>query len=409
MSEKQKTGYRGAFALLAALLLAAILALSLSSCGIIHVGGPEAATTTNQTQNPETAPEAGGTSQVPAVSYPAVTLNRYLSPEIPSEAGTYAYVASAAAPSVVSIVTEAIVYDRFNGSYVESGAGSGVVCHVDRENNRTYIITNNHVVEGYSTVSVYKNDSTVEYPAEVLGTDWQTDIAVLAVEGTDFTVAQCGNSEQLMVGQQVAAVGNPLGTLGGTMTDGIVSALARELEVEGVTMTLIQHSAPVSPGNSGGGLFNLYGQLIGIVNAKSTGTGVEGLSYAIPIDLALERAEQIMHKGYVSGTPYLGITYSTSSSGVVVSDYLYNAELEATNQDTLKAGDILYTLDGVAISEVADVRKVLSSLKVGDSVTAVFYRPNRYNYLKVTVNLTVHEYVPEGLSAPESSGDIEFN
>ena len=389
----------------AILLLCAVLAVALSSCSLFDLsvlnGTGTAATTTATTSSVLTVPGS------------PITVDQYKSPEIPEDAGTFAYVARVASPSVVSIVTESTVYNQYYGSYVESGAGSGVVYHVDGANGYTYIITNNHVVEGYGTITVYKNDSDTPYSAVLLGTDWQTDIAVLRVSSSDFTAATVGNSHQLILGQEVAAIGNPLGKLGGTVTDGIIGCLERTISIEGVSMTLIQHSAGVSPGNSGGGLFNLYGQLIGIVNAKSAGDGVEAIGYAIPVDLAVDRANQIINRGYVAGTPYLGISYRASSSDLVVSDYVYNSELEATNQDTLQSGDILYSLDGVAITEVADVRKVLSSHAVGDTVEAVFYRPNRYNYTKVTVQLKIHEYIPEGIEDPgldaPAGGDIEFN
>ncbi len=380
------------------LLLAACL-FAFSSCGLLELdvggGGKDpSATPVTTVRNPSL--------------YQPLTFDQYLTPEIPKEAGTYVYATEVAAPSVVSISTEAIVYSPYDGSYIESGAGSGVVCHVDSEKGVTYIITNNHVVEGYSSISVYKNGSATEYPAEVVGTDWQTDIAVLCVGSADFKAATFGNSHQLLVGQEVAAIGNPLGLLGGTMTDGRVSALGRRIEVGGVLMTLIQHSAAVSPGNSGGGLFNLYGQCVGIVNAKSTGTGVEGLGYAIPIDLALARAGQIIEQGYVSGTPFLGITYAQSSSGVVVSSYLYNSELESSSQTALQSGDILYSLNDVQIAEVEDVRKVLSRCEIGDTVSGVFYRSTAYGrYTKITVTLTVHEYIPTETETPSGgSGDL---
>lgn len=368
---------RRARRMLAVLLLLVTLSLSLASCGYLDLSGflSPASTTTAAPVTTARTPVASLTQQV--------VFDQYLTPEIPDEAGTYVYAAAVASPSVVSILVGG------------SGAGSGVVCHVDAELGVTYIITNHHVVEGFSSVKVYKNSSATEYPAEVVGSDWQTDIAVVRVENADFVAATFGNSSQLLVGQSVAAIGNPLGVLGGTVTPGIIGALAREIEVEGVSMTLIQHSAPVSPGNSGGGLFNLYGQLVGIVNAKSTGDGVEGLGYAIPVDLALDRAGEIISQGYVAGTPYLGITYAISSSEVVLSSYLYNDELAASNQTTLREGDILVTLDGDPIEAVADVRKVLSRLCVGDTVEAVFYRQTGFGrYQSITVTLTVHEYIP---------------
>ena len=385
--------------LLALLLLTSLLTLTLASCDLLdYTSGGNGTVTTAVTTAVTT------TAQTPTVPSPSeVTFQQYLTPEIPTGAGTFAYTAAMAAPSVVSVLTEA---------YVNTGAGSGVVCYVDGDSGYSYVITNNHVVEGYTAVSVVPYNSSEEITAEVVGTDWQTDLAVLRIATTALPAATFGNSTELVVGQQVVAIGNPLGRLGGTVTDGIIGALARRIAVEGVTMTLIQHSAPVSPGNSGGGLFNLYGQLIGIVNAKSTGSGVEGLGFAIPIDLALSRVSEIMTKGYVSGTPFLGLTYGTSSLGVVVSDYLYNDELLSTNQDTLLYGDILASLDGVTIDAVADVRKVLSNVEIGDSVEAVFYRWKSRGYVKVTVNLIVHEYVPAGEEATppdDDPGDIEFN
>lgn len=387
--------------LLALLLLTSLLTLTLASCDLLdYTSGGNGAVTTAVTTAATT------TAQTPTVPSPSeVTFQQYLTPEIPTGAGTFAYTAAMAAPSVVSVLTEA---------YVNTGAGSGVVCYVDETAGCSYVITNNHVVEGYTAVSVVPYNSSEEITAEVVGTDWQTDLAVLRIATTALPAATFGNSTELVVGQQVVAIGNPLGRLGGTVTDGIIGALARRIAVEGVTMTLIQHSAPVSPGNSGGGLFNLYGQLIGIVNAKSIGSGVEGLGFAIPIDLALSRVSEIMTKGYVSGTPSLGLTYGiviyNNEKYLAVTDYLYNDELLATNQDTLLYGDILVSFDGVPIEEVADERKVLSNVEIGDSVEAVFYRRKSRRYVKV--NLIVHEYVPAGEEATppdDDPGDIEFN
>ena len=411
-TERPRSSFAKSAAFLVLLLLLAIVAVSASSCGPLRIDrGTE--TTTPVTTTSDTA--------VPPVTT-ALSLKQYHVPEaIPNGAGTYAYVAEYASPSVVSIITEAISYDKFYGSYVESGAGSGVIFHAD--DAYTYIITNNHVVEGYSTITVYTSDPDCPgYTAEVCGTDWTTDIAVVRIKATGLTPATLGNSTELCLGQEVAAIGNPLGTLGGTVTDGIIGCLERSISVEGVSMTLIQHSAGVSPGNSGGGLFNLYGQLIGIVNAKSSGSGVEAIGYAIPIDIAVERAVQLIERGYVSNTPFLGLSYSQSTSyGIVVAEYQYNAELTATNQDTVTAGDILTELDGVAITDVADLRTVLCSVEVGDTVEAVFLHPVRYNsyqtgYTQYTVNLKIHEYLPEGVEPPapepeteDPSGDISFN
>lgn len=397
---------------LSAGLATVLLAVGLASCDFLP--GDESTTPALTSSTPTTQPTVTG----------GINVEQYKTPEIPDDAGTYAYVAEVASPSVVSIATEAIVYNQYYGNSVESGAGSGVILGESVDGEYTYIITNNHVVEGYSTITVYMNGDDTAHPAEVCGTDWQTDIAVIRIEGGGFTAATIGNSAELRLGQEVAAIGNPLGLLGGTVTDGIIGCLARTITVEGVSMTLIQHSAGVSPGNSGGGLFNLYGQLIGIVNAKSSGNGVEAIGYAIPIDLALDRAVQIIEQGYVSGTPYLGLTYSQeTSSGIVIAEYEYNDELTATGQDPLQAGDILAAVNDVAITEVADLRKVLSTAEVGDTLSAIVLRRVRvssgffqqYSYVEVEVNLKVHEYTPAGVSAPaepsapEDTGDMEFS
>ncbi len=396
------SSFRRTAGVLVCLLVIAILALSFSSCGLLGVGGDGTVGTTTAMTRPDTTLD--------------ITVNQYYTPEpAPDEAGTYAYVAEVASPSVVSITTEAISY---NGSYVQSGAGSGVIFYADA--TYSYIITNNHVIEGASAVKVFTNvPDCPGYAADVMGTDWMTDIAVVRIKKTGLTVATMGNSQDLKLGQEVAAIGNPLGTLGGTVTDGIVSCLAREIAVEGVTMTLIQHSAGVSPGNSGGGLFNLYGQLIGIVNAKSSGTGVEDIGFAIPVDIAVDRALQLTNKGYVSNTPYLGLNFAQASSyGLVVSSYAYNSELSSTNQDEIEAGHVLNSLNGVTIKSTADIRAVLSSAKPGDVLTAVMLKPatNGFfvNYTQYTVSLKVHEYAPAGATAPEApsagdDGDINFN
>ena len=401
----------GVRAALAVLLLVATLAVALTGCEIVRVGGGNIATTTRALTPGNTA----------AVTTQSVTIDQYLAPDIPSDAGTYAYVARVASPSVVSITTEAIAFNQYYGSYIESGAGSGVIIYVDSEAGYTYIVTNHHVVEGYSTITVYPYDSTDGYAAEVCGSDWLTDIAVVRIKATGFTAASIGNSQQLVLGQEVAAIGNPLGVLGGTVTNGIISCLARTIEVEGISMTLIQHSAGVSPGNSGGALFNLYGQLIGIVNAKSTASGAEAIGYAIPVDLALDRAEQIIEKGYVSDTPYLGLSYSQeTTSGLMISGYEFNDELAGASQDTLAAGDILASLNGEAVTTAASVRKILSRCKVGDVVVAQIKRRTGtqvgpfVSYGTFTVNLKIHEYGGDEVTTPAepatpSDGDMEFS
>ncbi len=170
-----------------------------------------------------------------------------------------------------------------------TSAGSGVI--VDGENG--YIITNNHVIENATNILI-RTRGGEEYAATLVGTDANNDIAVLHTQKSGLPSAVFGSSASLKVGQTVVVIGNPLGTLGGTVTDGILSALGRTIQVEGVAMTLLQTNAAINSGNSGGGMFDLDGRLIGIVNAKSTGDDVEGLGFAIPADTALSVYEQIL-------------------------------------------------------------------------------------------------------------------
>lgn len=206
-------------------------------------------------------------------------------------------VADIISPSVVSITTEAVETSQtWYGSYVSSGAGSGVILSSDG-----YILTCAHVVDGADQITVTLEDGT-EYEAEVVGSDTADDIAVIKIDATDLTAAVIGDSDEAEVGETVYADGNPGGTLSGTITEGIVSALNREITLETesgetITLNVIQTSAAVSPGSSGGGLFNARGELIGIVNAKSSGDSEEGLGFAIPINTAVEIAEDIVENG----------------------------------------------------------------------------------------------------------------
>ena len=209
-----------------------------------------------------------------------------------------------AKPSVVEIKTESVSSDVWMQQYVTEGAGSGVII-----TNDGYIVTNNHVIEGASKILV-TTASGNEYSAKLIGTDSTTDVAVLKIDAKGLTPATYGNSDQLTVGDLAVAIGNPLGELGGTVTAGIISALDRQLVIDGKTMTLLQTDSSINPGNSGGGLFNSDGQLIGVVVAKSSGSDVEGLGFAIPINTAADVAQQLMDNGYVSGQPFTGMTYT---------------------------------------------------------------------------------------------------
>ena len=212
---------------------------------------------------------------------------------------TYAEAAAVVKDSVVEINTEYTVRNSWF-QYAAGGAGSGVILSDDG-----YIITNAHVIldenmrNPADTITVRLTDGT-EYRAAIVNYDAYEDIALLKIEAVGLTPAHIGDSDELVVGEEVLVVGNPLGELGGSVTNGIISATEREIEVEDTTMTLLQTNAAVNPGNSGGGMFNLKGELVGIVNAKSSGSGIEGIGFAIPANHAVSVAEKLMDSDYVS-------------------------------------------------------------------------------------------------------------
>ena len=298
--------------------------------------------------------------------------------------------------SVVEIKTESVSADAWMQQYVTEGAGSGVVMTADG-----YIMTNNHVIDGASKITVTTSDDK-EYEAKLVGTDSITDIAVLKISAKNLTPATYGNSDQLTVGDMAVAIGNPLGELGGTVSAGIISALDRELAIDGKTMTLLQTAASINPGNSGGGLFNGDGQLIGIVVAKSSGSNVEGLGFAIPINKAADVAQQLMDKGYVSDQPSTGMSYAESSQGNGAAQFFGNSQdsqsqsssaavyiQEVTGTNAKKAGfqsgDLVYAVDGTRITSFNTLSSIVTSHKVGDKLTYTIVRGNQTKEIKLTL------------------------
>ena len=215
-----------------------------------------------------------------------------------TDRGNSAYAASVALDTVVEVRTETAQYSSFYGQYVTEGAGSGVI--VSSTDDGTYIITCAHVIEGSSKVTVTLTDGT-EYEAVQTAYDTITDIGIIKINVSNLKTALIGDSDDIVVAEEVIAIGNPLGELGGSVTNGIISALEREIQIDGLNYKLIQTSAEISPGNSGGGLFNIKGELIGIVNAKSVGEDVEGLGFAIPINDAVNIARDLIV--WLLGTP----------------------------------------------------------------------------------------------------------
>ena len=305
-------------------------------------------------------------------------------------------VADLVSPSVVVITTEQVVYSQwswYGQNQVESGAGSGVIISSDG-----YILTCAHVVDGASTITVTIGDK--DYTATLVGEDTTSDIAVIKIDADGLTPATVGNSDSLKVGQSVMAVGNPLGELGGTVTGGMISALNRSVTIQGSssvnTMSLIQMDASVSPGNSGGGLFNMNGELVGIVNAKSSSSDAEGLGFAIPINDAIKVAQELLENSYVTGRPYLGITYlavtdaqtasqlGVNAYGVYVVEVVKGGPAEKAG---LQAGDRIVSVDGTEIASKDDLGTLMQKHAAGDTLSITIARDGQMQ----TVNVTLGE------------------
>lgn len=298
-------------------------------------------------------------------------------------------ISSVVSPSVVAITTEQMSGSQtwFGGYYVQSGAGSGVIISQDG-----YILTCAHVVDGATSVKVQLQNGET-YDASIVGSDATSDIAVLKIEATGLTPAVIGDSDALAVGETVVAVGNPLGTLSNTVTDGIISALNREVTVEDNDMTLLQTNASISPGNSGGGLFNANGELIGIVNAKSSYSEAEGIGFAIPIDQAMEVAQQLIENGAVI-RPALGVKIldvmdantasqlGVSATGVYVVEVTAGGGAEAAG---VQAGDRIIAVDDTAVSSSNSVKSYLADKQVGDTVNLQVEREGKVLTLTVTL------------------------
>ncbi len=299
------------------------------------------------------------------------------------------------ADSVVEITTETIVQSGRIGQYVTSGAGSGVIISAEG-----FIITNNHVISGADSIVVTLTDGT-KYAATLIGTDEQSDIALLWIDAGSkkLTVATMGASYDLVVGEDVIAIGNPLGSLGGTVTEGIISATARQISIEGTDMTLLQISAPINPGNSGGGLFNMAGELVGIVNAKCSSDDVEGLGFAIPIDTAYDIICELYRYGYVRGRVTTGLSLVDVSSVNLALRYFNSTYTgvyvyESTLTDDLQAGDLILSFDGTEITASSQIKTLLENKKVGDTVEVIVYRSNGRRWEQIRVNLTLGEKQP---------------
>ncbi|MCD7945012.1 MAG: trypsin-like peptidase domain-containing protein [Clostridiales bacterium] len=315
-------------------------------------------------------------------------------------------------------MTPSQIYEAYSNSVVSIevqtsdgvGAGTGFIISEDG-----YILTCYHVVDGYQAISCTFIDST-SYEATYVGGDEDADLAVLKIEATGLTAVVLGDSDDLAVGSAVTAIGNALGTFANTLTTGAVSGLDRALTMEdGTVMNLLQTDCTVNSGNSGGPLFNEYGEVIGIVNAKYSSSGstttasIEGIGFAIPINDALDVLDDLITYGYITGKPYLGISVSTVSSitaqqysNMVVGAYVMSVETGSCSETAgLQVGDIITQVDGVDITTYEELVDAKNNHKAGEEMTLTVYRDGSY----YTIIVTLDEEVPDSAADDSTTED----
>ena len=335
-----------------------------------------------------------------------------LNSSAPSDASTVAYnasniqidgktpltipeIAEAVGPSVVGVLNKTTLqvqkyYDPFSGRYyysddpandgqtIEQGSGSGIII-----SNDGYIVTNQHVVDGASEISVVLNTGE-EYNAKLIGQDTKTDLAVLKIDaGNDLPAAVLGDSSNIKTGELAVAIGNPMGMeFSGSVTAGIISATNRTMTIEDRTYNLIQTDAAINSGNSGGALINQYGEVIGINSVKLSSTGVEGMSFAIPTSEAKPIIDDLMSSGYVTGRPLVGIVIQSTKYGLFISSVNQGSGAEKAG---LKTGDQILSVDGTEVSSTTEINKIRDTKKPGDKMKFKIVRAGQTKEIDVVL------------------------
>ncbi len=295
--------------------------------------------------------------------------------------------------STVGIQTSITSTNLWGQQTTSAASGSGFILTADG-----YIVTNYHVIQNANSVTVSTYGGT-SYNAKIIGYDESNDLAVLKIEATGLSPVVLGSSEKLNVGDTVLAIGNPLGELTFSLTTGIVSALNREVTFSGGTvMDLLQTDCAINSGNSGGALFNLYGEVVGITNAKysgssSSGASIDNIAFAIPIDSVRAIVESIIEKGYYA-KPAIGVTVSDVSEnsqqlGIPAGAWIKGiTEGGAAASAGLQVNDVITEANGTAISGMSDLKRVMAKVKAGDELTLKVWRKNQTLTVTVTVSET---------------------
>ena len=307
-------------------------------------------------------------------------------------------VAQKVLPSVVGIKVEYSVSSIFykNMSSTATAEGSGIIISEDG-----YILTNNHIVNTSSSSTYYEvgkankvtvtlyNDET-EYEGTIVGTDEQTDLAVIKIDKTGLAAATLGDSDSVQVGEFAMAIGNPLG-MQSSVSSGMISAVNRKVTSDGITFTLIQTDTAINSGNSGGALVNSKGEVIGINTLKMSGSGIEGMGFAIPINSAKPIYEQLIQYNKVK-RPYIGISgrdldeKTAKANNLVVGVYVLSIdEFSAAEKAGLKIGDVITAIDGKTISTMDELNEVKNTHNIGDEVKLKIYRNGSEKEISVTL------------------------
>ena len=303
-------------------------------------------------------------------------------------------------------ITTSVTTNYFGFTTTSAAAGSGFVLSDDG-----YILTNYHVIENSTSIKVTMYDGS-SYDAQLIGYDESNDIAVLKVDAENLSPVVLGDSDNLNVGDSVVAIGNPLGELTFSLTAGVVSALDREVTLSGnVTMELIQTDCAINSGNSGGALFNLYGEVIGITNAKysSSGSGasIDNIGFAIPINSVMNIVESIIEKGYIA-KPYIGVSVTSVSSETQSYGLPKGAAVKAISEDSpaekagLQINDIITEANGTAIESSDDLVRLVGDLYDGAELKLTVYRQGE------TVELTVivGEKIQSALGSEDNQAQV---
>ena len=324
----------------------------------------------------------------------ALTYNTLQDKEPMSPAEVYAATVNSTVGITTSVTTNIYGYET-----MAAASGSGFIVTSDG-----FVLTNYHVVENSSSITVTLYDGS-SYEAELIGCDASNDIAVLKIDDEGLSPVTFGNSDELVVGEEVLAIGNPLGELTFSLTRGIISALNRDITLSGgLRMRLIQTDCAINSGNSGGALFNMYGEVIGITNAKYSGSGsqasVDNIGFAIPVNAVVNIVEQIMTKGQIS-TPYLGVSVSNVSGDLTAYGIPAGAHVSEVVEGSPAADagllprDIITAVNGTAISGSGQLSDIVHASAVGDVLVLSVYRQGETLEISVTVGENVKDALPQ--------------